>query len=287
MLVQLWVYAEDMNNTTNTNLTTMTPAQIDELLLELMREESSNSIDLTYAMYKATDLHWSTDTSASVVISCTVRRENRYEDSVKFFALRSDFDAAPETTTEYPNGHVSVGKRDSNRYLLSDAVAYLADKQINDVDAVKIVASQDTTVDGLAVKAIVERNAEIKNLIKAIDAEFNARGGWSRYFLVTSSTGHIHSSQSCHSCNKGKYATSFALVYAMSDLNAEVAVELLGPSLCSICFPNAPVEMTEQSKISASLASVYFDKGHDAFVAAKKIAEEKAAKRAAKKAVAC
>jgi hypothetical protein len=45
--------------------------------------------------------------------------------------------------------------------------------------------------------------------------------------------------------------------------------------------------MTEQSKISASLASVYFDKGHDAFITAKKIAEEKNAKRLAKKAVAC
>jgi len=276
-----------MNNTTNTNLTTMTPAQIDELLLELMREQSINALNLKHAMYKATDLYFAHDISASVVIKCMIRRESRYDESVTFYALRTDFDAAPETTTEHTNGHVSVGKRDVNRYLLADAIAYLEDKQITVRDAVKIVAAQDTTVDGLAVKAIVERNDEIKNLIKAIDAEFVARGGWSRYFLVTSSTGHIHSSQSCHTCNKGQNATTFALVYAMSDMSAEIAVELLGPSLCSVCFPNAPVEMTEQSKISASLANVYFDQGHDAFVAAKQIAVEKAAKRAAKKLVAC
>lgn len=274
-----------MNTTHNTNLTTMTPKQIDELMLDLMRKQDRNAADLRYRMSAATFMQYEDSPEASVVVQCKNQgAQYRYEN---FFVLRSDFDAAPTTTTVYNDGSVFTRRRNTSLELLADASAYLAHKKISNGDALKIVATQDTTPQGLAVKALVERNDEIKNLLDAIDAEFNARGGWSRYFIVTSSTGHIHSSTSCHTCNKGKNATTFALVYAMSDTTADFAVELLGPSLCSICFPNAPVEMTEQAKISESLANVYFEKGHDAFVAAKKIAEEKAAKRAAKKAVAC
>jgi hypothetical protein len=117
-------------------------------------------------------------------------------------------------------------------------------------------------------------------IVTEMNAEFTNRGGWNRYFLVASSNGHIHSSTSCHTCNKGKNPTQFALVPSMSNMKVEAAVEYLGAALCTICFPDAPVEFQEQTKVSKSLATVLMEQGEAAFVAAK----QKAAARAAKKA---
>jgi hypothetical protein len=63
--------------------------------------------------------------------------------------------------------------------------------------------------------------------------------GWSRYFLVTSSAGHVHSSMHCSSCN---WRTTYAPVVQLSATSDAEAVELLGETLCSVCFPDAPVD---------------------------------------------
>ena len=270
-----------MTNTHNTNLNEMTPAQIDEMLIELMRKQYENSRHLDSAIYGATNLD--RETSASVVVKLSHRIG--FTPRTSFFVSRTDFDNAPETTTTFTNGLVSIRKIGTDHSVLPDALAFLAKKHLSQSEVIKMIVANDKSDHAEKVKEVLADAVEIKNLMNAIDAEFTARGGWSRYFLVTSSTGHIHSSQSCHTCNKGQYSTTFALAYAMSDMSVEIAVQLLGPSLCSKCFPNAPVEMTEQAKIGASLASIYFDEGHDAFVRAQKIAQEKALKRASKKAV--
>jgi hypothetical protein len=124
--------------------------------------------------------------------------------------------------------------------------------------------------------------AEITAELTALQAEFVSRGGWDRYFLVASSSGHIHSSTSCHTCNKGKNPTQFALVPSLSNMKVDVAVEALGAGLCSICFPDAPVEMQEQMKISQSLATVLREKGESAFVEARQKAQARALKKAGK-----
>lgn len=72
--------------------------------------------------------------------------------------------------------------------------------------------------------------------------------GWSRFFLVTSSPGHIHSSMSCSTCYP---TTRYAWLPHLSGKTEEEAVESQGPALCSICFPSAPVEWTKE-KISKS-----------------------------------
>jgi hypothetical protein len=81
---------------------------------------------------------------------------------------------------------------------------------------------------------------------KPLDAEFNRRGGWSRFFLVTSSNGHIHSSMNCSTCH---VTTAFAWLpdasgQTMADAIAER--DKLGSAaiLCTVCFPDAPVEWT-------------------------------------------
>lgn len=73
------------------------------------------------------------------------------------------------------------------------------------------------------------------------DSEYERRGGWSRFFLVTSSDGHIHRSTGCQTCT---LATEFRWLPELSDETEADAVAAHGPLLCTICFPSAPVEWT-------------------------------------------
>lgn len=63
--------------------------------------------------------------------------------------------------------------------------------------------------------------------------------GWSRFFLVTSSAGHVHSSMHCSTCRP---TTAYGWLPNLSGKTEAEAVAELGPNLCSVCFPSAPVE---------------------------------------------
>lgn len=62
--------------------------------------------------------------------------------------------------------------------------------------------------------------------------------GWSRFFLVTSSAGHVHSSTGCHTCRD---TTTYGWMPELSGKGEIEAVAELGTVLCSACFPSAPV----------------------------------------------
>jgi uncharacterized small protein (DUF1192 family) len=66
-----------------------------------------------------------------------------------------------------------------------------------------------------------------------------AKHQWSRFFLVTSSSGHIHSSMHCSTCRP---TTTYGWLPELSGSTEAEAVEQHGPALCSVCFPSAPVE---------------------------------------------
>ena len=87
----------------------------------------------------------------------------------------------------------------------------------------------------------------------------------------------------CTTCNNGRNPTRFALVPSLSDATADVAVQMLGAALCSRCYPDAPVEMVEQSRITASVATVLLQEGEEAFQIALAKSREKASQRAATK----
>ena len=106
--------------------------------------------------------------------------------------------------------------------------------------------------------------------------------GWQRYYLVTSSAGLVHASTSCHTCNKGRNATTFALVADFSGLPFHQLVEAVGPLLCSVCFPEAPVAWQEQDRIPARVAEVLFTRGYEAFKAEWTKFQDKRAARARK-----
>lgn len=75
-------------------------------------------------------------------------------------------------------------------------------------------------------------------------AEFTRRGGWSRFFTVQQHNGHIHSGMNCSTCNRNGSKTSFGWNPELSGLTEAEAVAKLGPNLCTVCFPTAPVEWT-------------------------------------------
>ena len=80
--------------------------------------------------------------------------------------------------------------------------------------------------------------AELENEIGNMEALYT---GWSRFFVVTSSQGHIHSSMTCSSCYR---TTTYGWLPELSGDSEAEAVATHGPALCTVCFPSAPVEDT-------------------------------------------
>ena len=73
---------------------------------------------------------------------------------------------------------------------------------------------------------------------KALQALYT---GWSRFMVVTSSNGHIHSSMHCSTC---RWTTTFGWMPHLSGKTQAEAIEFFGQAaecLCSVCFPDAPV----------------------------------------------
>ena len=80
--------------------------------------------------------------------------------------------------------------------------------------------------------------------------------GWTRFYA--GAKGHIHNDMNCPSCNKGNRPTIFGWLTDLSGLTADDVIAAYGPTLCTVCFPNAPVETTAKVKIAATAAGFGF-----------------------------
>lgn len=90
------------------------------------------------------------------------------------------------------------------------------------------VEDLDAQIDALRVQAL------------PLDAEFTARGGWTRAFLVvTNGSGHVHRDMHCSTCRP---TTRYHWVTEMSDHDEAEIVKAAGERACTICYPSAPVE---------------------------------------------
>lgn len=98
--------------------------------------------------------------------------------------------------------------------------------------------------------------------------------GWSRFYLVKASNGHIHSSMDCSTCFP---TTQFGWLVDVSGLSEAEAVAAHGERLCTVCFPSAPSAWTDADSYYARIARETRDE---------RLAERaaKAAAKAAKKA---
>ena len=157
-------------------------------------------------------------------------------------------------------------------YPLSEVQPYVLDIQTCIAEGLAPAEALDAYCT--ANEALSEARVDVAE----IDAIY-AAAPWSRYWLVTSSDGHIHRSCHCSTCNRGLKRTGFALTAYLSGKDAAEAVADLGPALCSVCFPEAPVESTEQARISARLALCLAEKGSEAFQQAREEASVKGAEK--------
>lgn len=95
-----------------------------------------------------------------------------------------------------------------------------------------------------SAERVLTRRAEARAALAALYAEigtleaiYRARP-WSRYFLVTSSAGHVHASTGCSTCRP---TTTYGWLPDLSGTPEADAVAKLGTVLCSVCFASAPV----------------------------------------------
>jgi hypothetical protein len=67
---------------------------------------------------------------------------------------------------------------------------------------------------------------------------------WNRYFRCMNSDGHIHSS--LRGCQTVNYSTAMSWNTHLSGQPVEAAIADIGPTLCSVCYPGAPVEWRQR-----------------------------------------
>lgn len=119
--------------------------------------------------------------------------------------------------------------------------------------------------------------AEIKRQIARLEDQYT---GWSRFFLVTSSAGHIHSSMRCDTCYPD---TTYGWLPELSGKTETIAIFEVGEALCARCFPSAPKEWKLGKITAAKAQKMAWSPDRDEKIAkAAKAKEEKAAKKAAK-----
>lgn len=157
-------------------------------------------------------------------------------------------------------------KRGRGRYrawMLSDDDA---------IEATAVVAADETarSYDRDSARNTLAKLDALRAELEAVDeaaAPYEADYAdhrWARFFLVTSSNGHIHSSMHCSTCHP---TTSYAWLPQLSGLDEAAAVADQGPRLCSVCFPSAPVEWTlgEVKPSGCSGTGTYVDSSNPAF----------------------
>lgn len=95
------------------------------------------------------------------------------------------------------------------------------------------------------VEAIERDEGELEKWKHAGDryeAEYDRRGGWQRYVLVTGGRGHLHYA-TCHTLTPGK--TWIGLMAEASGMTEDEVVERFNYTACTHCFKAAPVEKDE------------------------------------------
>ena len=89
--------------------------------------------------------------------------------------------------------------------------------------------------------------AKIKRLmseVEPLNAEYVRRGGWTRFYLVTNTGGHIHHTTACDTCFS---TTQFAWLTDYSGMEHAALVGEAGEVACTRCFPDAPVDVLRRA----------------------------------------
>lgn len=140
--------------------------------------------------------------------------------------------------------HLAGDKRDwigrRQVWRMSDTEAESACRRAaQGVDPIGEDARKTLRSYGQACEKIHDATQEIAQM----EATWAASGRWTRWFPCLNADGHIHRSLSgCPTVNRGMSRTSMGWATELSGKTVAEAIAELGPTLCSVCFPDAPVE---------------------------------------------
>ncbi len=157
------------------------------------------------------------------------------------------------------------------------------------------VKAQHAPAGSLAARRVDERERWMdearreadaaKLLVAPYEAEFNRRGGWTRYpHTITNGQGHFHRSFSCSTCHP---TTQYGLQAEYSGLTEHQLVDKVGSEACTVCFPWAPTTdawgRTQQAAQNAKVAEklTKWEKGREVRVKKLTNAEKRLAKHIA------
>jgi len=93
-----------------------------------------------------------------------------------------------------------------------------------------------------ALAAKVAAKEQIEALLAEsapLTAEYVRRGGWSRFYFVTNTGGHVHRSMDCTTCFP---TTQYAWLTQYSGSTDDQIVADAKSQACTVCFEDAPVE---------------------------------------------
>lgn len=215
----------------------MTPRQTDEKLAEFY-----------HALYRAQDRFASTNISLLHAAGAKFSYQRRGRGHVRVADMKVTealeiVQALAEYVATYEAEHGYTEARDYGEYHGTNWDAWSPPYSL-------AVHEHDNPARVLAQRA--EYQAEIARLNGEIDDLEATYTGWSRFFLVTSSAGHIHSSMNCSTCYP---TTRYGWLPEFSGRTEEEAVAELGPTLCSVCFKSAPLDWTEGKKLTKAQAA--------------------------------
>lgn len=122
----------------------------------------------------------------------------------------------------------------------------------NETDEVKI-STIESEIENL--QHIIDDQEDQLDLIEAelseawltvddCEHEFKRRLGWSRFWQVARSNGHVHASQDCSTCSD---TTAYVWLTEFAGSTDVRVVTEAGSSACTVCFRDAPADMMTRS----------------------------------------
>lgn len=115
------------------------------------------------------------------------------------------------------------------------------------IDPDKVIARAEASTDPDRIKKYLdwakENLAAVEDAQQKIEKLDKSYTGWARYFIVPG--GHIHTSTQCRTCNHSwEHPTQFEWLTNFSGEKLADVVDQHGAVLCTVCFPEAPLDWT-------------------------------------------
>jgi len=129
-------------------------------------------------------------------------------------------------------GRQRLWRRTMGEVMQTARIMAAAGESRHGIDPAQALAYYETTGSEVAAALLAVTQME--------DIYRRPGNRWQRFFPCGNRDGHIHASY--RDCPTVRWSTPMAWRPDLSGLTVDEAVEKLGPALCSVCFPAAPVE---------------------------------------------